>query len=821
MPGFAFDLRDVVRALRRDRAYAITAVLTLALTIGATTAVFSIVNGVLLKPLEYRESERLVAIREIWRELTSRYPTFEVNSRHFEHWRANATTFESMAQYVSRSANLTGRGEAAQIVVVSASGSIFDVLGVRAAAGRTLTPADDPERENDATGSKNAGPAVAVITDTLWRQRLGADPRIVGNPIVLDGRPHTVVGILPPDFRLPYRERMTGAVDAFIPLQVNVGWVGDHNNEAIGRLRPGVTLEKARAELDVLQAQVSKIATKQALEPVTLAASLSPLTEHVVGSSRRGLLLLMGAILAVLLIACSNLASLSLTRTIGRLREAAIRSALGASRGRLIGRTLLEQLLLSVAGGSLGIWVAWMALAAFVRTAPVDLPRVNDVALDGRVLAFAAAVSILASVLVAIFPAFRTAGRDVQGALRATTTSVAGDRGGLRRHSMLLAMQVALSVVLLVVTGLLTLSFVRVSTADRGFVAERVLAVDIALPATRYAEEKQRQPVYDRLLAAIHALPGVESATTTSMLPLRGQGQMNFMVPEGASLRASELPSANFRFVGPEFFRTLGVTVRRGRSFRAEERDPGRPAPVLVSEPTAARLWPGQDPIGRRFSRGIPGEQGFEVVGVAANARTTMLDDTQPLMVYIPYWWRSRASTSLLIRTKVDPSTIVGAVRGAVQQIDPEIAVGQSRPLEELVDASLAGRRYQTQLFIAFGLVAIFIATVGVYAVASYVVSRRRREMNIRIALGAQTSHVVGLLLRQGMAPVAAGVAAGAAGALAIGGAVSSLLFEVRARDPLVVAVVVTAVGLVGLATCGIAARRGLSLDPAAALRVE
>jgi putative ABC transport system permease protein len=243
-----------------------------------------------------------------------------------------------------------------------------------------------------------------VITDTLWRQRLGADPRIVGNPIVLDGRPHTVVGILPPDFRLPYRERMTGAVDAFIPLQVNVGWVGDHNNEAIGRLRPGVTLEKARAELDVLQAQVSKIATKQALEPVTLAASLSPLTEHVVGSSRRGLLLLMGAILAVLLIACSNLASLSLTRTIGRLREAAIRSALGASRGRLIGRTLLEQLLLSVAGGSLGIWVAWMALAAFVRTAPVDLPRVNDVALDGRVLAFAAAVSILASVLVAIFP---------------------------------------------------------------------------------------------------------------------------------------------------------------------------------------------------------------------------------------------------------------------------------------------------------------------------------------------------------------------------------------------------------------------------------
>ena len=398
---------------------------------------------------------------------------------------------------------------------------------------------------------------------------------------------------------------------------------------------------------------------------------------------------------------------------------------------------------------------------------------------------------------------------------------MAGDRGGLRRHAVLLALQVGLSVVLLVVTGLLTLSFVRVLTVDRGFIADRVLAVDISLPAARYADEKLRQPVYDRVLAAVHALPGVESASTTSMLPLRGQGQVNFMVPEGSSLQASKLPSANFRFVGPEFFRTLGVTLREGRSFRDEERDRDRPAPVLISEPTAARLWPGENPIGKRFSRGIPDEQGFEVVGVTADARTTMLDRTQPLMVYVPYWWRTRPSTSLLIKTKVDPVTILGPVRRAVQAIDPEIAVGQSRPLDELVDASLAGRRYQMQLFVAFGLVAIFIATLGVYAVASYGVSRRRREMNIRIALGAQTSQVVGLLLRQGMAPVVAGVAAGAAGALAVGGIVGSLLFEVRAHDPLVIAAVVTVVGLVGLATCGVAARRGLSLDPAAALRDE
>ena len=630
-----------------------------------------------------------------------------------------------------------------------------------------------------------------------------------------------MVGILPPDFRLPYRERLTAAVDAFIPLRLNVGWIGDHNNEAIGRLRPGVTLEQARAELDVLQAQVSKIATKEALEPVTLAASVTPLVEHVVGPSRRGLLLLMAAILAVLLIACSNLASLSLTRTIGRLREAAIRSALGASRGRLIGETLLEQLVLSLVGGSLGVWVAWMALAAFVRTAPVDLPRANEVALDGRVLAFAATLSILASVLVAVFPASRTAGRDVQTALRATTTSVTGDRGGLRRHAVLLALQVGLSVVLLVVTGLLTLSFVRVLTAERGFVAERVLAVDISLPATRYADEKLRQPVYDCLLAAVDALPGVESASTTSMLPLRGQGQVNFMVPEGSSLQASKLPSANFRFVGPEFFRTLGVTLRQGRSFRDEEHDPDRLAPVLVSEPTAARLWPGENPIGKRFSRGIPDEQGFEVVGVTADARTTMLDRTQPLMVYVPYRWRTRPSTSLLIKTKVDPATILRPVRLAVQKIDrrlPSASRGRSTSSStpRWPDAAI-----RCSSLVAFGLVAIFIATLGVYAVALYGVSRRRREMNIRIALGAQTSHVLGLLLRQGMAPVVAGVAAGAAGALAVGGIVGSLLFEVRAHDPVVIATVVGIVALVGLATCGFAARRGLSIDLAAALRDE
>jgi predicted permease len=810
MGSLAIDIRDALRSVRRDRAFAATVVATLALTIGTTTAVFSIVHGVLLEPLAYKEPQQLVALREIWRQFSDRAPTLEVNEQHFEYWRAHAKSFESLAQYVSLPANLTGHGDAAQIALVRTSGSLFSVLGTRAAIGRTLTSQDEPE----------GAPDVVTITESLWRQRLDADPGIVGHSIVLDGRPHTVVGVLPADFRLPGQQPDT-MVDACVPLRVTAGWVGDHNNQAIGRLRDGVTVEQARGELDVLQAQISEIATAEAREMVTLASAVTPLADHVVGKARRGLLLLLAAIAVVLLIACSNLANLSLTRTLGRMREAAIRSALGASRRRLIGKALLEQLLLSGAGGALGIWVAWMALALFVRTAPIDLPRVDDVALDGRVVAFAAGVSILTGVLVALVPAWRMAAGDVQAALRAKATAVASDRGSTRSHATLLALQVGLSVTLLVVTALLGTSLMRVLTVDRGFSAERVLATEVALPATRYAEEPVRRAAYDRLLAAVRALPGVEGATTTSMLPLRGQGQINFIAPEGNTLPRSALPSANFRFVAPEFFRTLGIVVRRGRSFGDAERDPNRPVPALVSEPTAERLWPGEHPIGKRFSRGIATERGFEVVGVVADARMTSLDHQPPLMVYLPYWWRSRPATSLLIKTAVDPVSLLPDVRRVIREIDPEIAVGGARPLGQIVDASVAGRRYQVRLFVAFGLVALFIATVGVYAVTSYGVSRRRREMNIRVALGAQTPQVMALILRQAATPVIAGIVAGACGALAVGGIVSSLLFEVQARDPLIVATVVAIVGSVGLVTCGLTARRGLSLDPAAALRDE
>ncbi len=808
-----FDVRDTLRGLRRDRAYAAAVVVTLALTIGGSTAVFSIVDGVLLKPLGYPEAHRLVTIQEGWNELRLLSSGIEVNEQHFEYWRGRATTFESMAQYIVLPANLTGAGDATQIPVGRVSGSFFDVLRVLAARGRVLNPSDEP----------SGRPEVAVISDACWRQRFASDPAIVGRSIVLDGKPRTIVGVLGPEFRLP-TERLVSSGEAFVPIHMDaerVGWVGDHNNEAFGRLRDGVSLEQARAELDLLQRRVSEIATREAREPVSLTSVVRPLSETVVGQSRRGLLLLLGAISAVLLIACANLANLSLTRAIGRLRDSAIRSAIGASRSRLIAGSMVEQVVLSLSGGAFGLAVAWAALRVFVRTAPIDLPRVNEVAIDGRVLAFAAGVSTIAGIAVSALPAWRQSRVDVERTLRAGALTTTSDRGGIRARGVLLALQIALSLALLAVTGLLAGSLVRVMNVDRGFAAERVLLVPVSLPANRYPTEVSLVAAYDRLLPTVRALPGVTSASVISASPLSGSGQVNAVVPAGSTRPRSEHPSANYRFVGPEFFQTMGIAVLRGRTFTDAERPPAHMMPALISDRTAQRLWPDQDALGKQFSRGIPGEAGFEVVGIVADAKLTSLERTPPLMVYLPYWWRSRMTTQLVVKTAGDPAAIMPAVRRAVSGVDDEIAIGNARPLEQLVGTSMAGRRYQVQLFVAFGVVALFIAALGVYAVTAYGVSQRRRELNIRAALGAQPAQVLGMVARQSGGPIVAGLVAGVIGAVALSGVVASLLFEVQARDPRIFAAVTLMVGAIAALATLVAARQGLTYDPAAMLRED
>jgi putative ABC transport system permease protein len=380
---------------------------------------------------------------------------------------------------------------------------------------------------------------------------------------------------------------------------------------------------------------------------------------------------------------------------------------------------------------------------------------------------------------------------------------------------------VALTLTLLTVTVLLAESFVRVMNVDRGFSTAGVLVVPFSLPANRYDTERARVDAFDRVLTATRALPGVVTVSTISMRPLSGEGQVNTIAAEGSSGARSAQPTANFRFVAPDFFRTLGIPILRGRAFADRDRAWTDRTPALVSEPAARELWPGQDPLGKRFSRGLAGEPALEVVGVVADAKLTSLERTPPLMVYVPFWWRSRAATSLLIKSAIDRAAMLGSVRRAVADVDPDIAVGDARPLIDIVDAAIAERRYQTQLFVAFGLVALSIAAIGVYGVTSYGASRRRREMNIRVALGARRAQVVALVARQAMASIGVGILAGVIAAIAAGGVVASLLFEVRARNPLVVAGVSLLVAGVGMAASVTAARRALAIDPAAALHEE
>jgi predicted permease len=810
-------IRDALKSLRRDPAFSATVILTLALTIGVITTVFSVVDGVLLRPLAYRESQRLVVIQEVVPDLAHLYPSLPANPRHFAVWRSRATSFEHLAEFQTLPLTLTGAGEPAQLQVIASSDTLFDVLGAEAALGRTLHASDE---------DKSRVPVI-VLTDRLWRQRFGADPAVVGRVAILDGVAHTVVGVLDSAFRFPTGEGLgslsatTVGPDAFVPLRIDLEGFsanGEYNYAVIGRLKAGVTPPQGLAELNVLQADIAATLTHRP----GLKARIEPLMDAVVGRARRGLLLLLGAIGAVLLIACANLANMALTRSLSRARDVAVRVAFGATRGRLISHVIVEQMILAFAGGTLGLGIAHISLAAFVRTAPIDLPRVTEIALNGRVLLFAAVISIGAGLLVSILPAWRLAGRDVQPILRASGAATTTDRGGLRARAALLTAQVALSVTLLVVTMLLAVSFVRVLRVDRGFVPDRVLAVDVTLPGIRYTAPQSRVGVYERILAAVSALPEVDNVAWTSNLPLTGESWVDAILPQGSSDATRDVPLANYRFVAPDFFRVLSIPLTNGRSLIATDLDTSRATTAaVISRRTAERMWPAVDPIGRRFTRGNSQEKPFEVVGVCADGYPSRLDVAPPMMVYVPYSYRSRTRASLVIRAGGDLSSLTGAVRKAIWHVDPEIAIANVRPMDRIVDAAVGGRRYQVMLFTGFGIVALVIATLGVYAVTANGVSRRRREMNIRVALGADRSGVMSLMVREGFAPVAAGLAAGIAGALAIGSILASLLFDVRARDPLVIAIVVAVVGGTGLLSCVLATRQGLVLDPAAALREE
>ena len=811
------DLKFALRGFRRDPLYTSAVVGTLALTLGACTAVFSIVNGVLLRPLPYPDPGQLVSIREIVPQWARQYPTLAANARHFEEWRNRSTSFASLAALDWRTTNVTGAGDPFQATVLRASGTLFDVLQMPVALGRPLARADErPEQ-----------PRVVVISDGLWRERLGSDPAVLGGTLKLGGTEHVIVGVLPPRFDVPrfgvlgHAASLRSEFAAIVPFRINlavIGWMGTFNYPVVARMNAGATIEQARAELDVIQQSVAAIARRETREAAELRGHITPLDEAIVGRARRGLLLLLGAIAGVVLIACANLANLSLSRALGRLRDAAVRSALGASRARLVRSVVLEQFVLAAAGGALGVLIARAALNLFVRTAPIDLPRAGDVVIDQRVLGFAAAVAVLAGLAVALLPAWRIGRADVQAMLRSGGHG-STDRGGARVRGALLGVQVALSVTLLVVTGLFVSSFMRLLGVDPGFSTERVVSVEIAPIAARYPDTKARAALYDRIAERARELPGVTAVAWTSALPLTGETWIDAMARIGDLRRGAQNPHANYRFVGPDYFRTLSMPILKGRSIQERDRTAAL-TPAVISARAAQTLWPDDDPIGKSFTRGDPNDR-FEVVGVVVDGRPTALDTESPLMVYVPYWYNNEGKSILVAQTSSDAGAAMGELRRAIRAVDPEVAIGAAMPLLNVVEKAVEGRRYQMSLFVAFGIVALLIATTGVYATTAYAVSRRRREMNIRVALGASVGHVFALMLRHSTAPLAAGIAAGCAGALAMGTIVSALLFEVQPRDPLVITSAVLLVGAAGMFAASTAARHGLHINPVEALRED
>ena len=809
MKNFADDLRFSVRALVREPGFVAVAVLMLALGIGCATAVFSLVNGALLNPLAYRDPGRLITIREVIPSVARIYPSVPVNARHYVEWRRQCQAFEGVALVEAASLNLTGSGEPERLDAARVSPNLFRVLGVRPALGRDFRDEEEQDGKD----------LVAVLTDGLWRRRFHADPGLIGRAIVLEGRAHTVIGVLPASFRFPDRNVFGGGqavpprTEVFRPKVFSkdelAELVGRFNYGAIARLEPGASLQRAAAELEAVQAQMETLAGERLNEK----ALVTPLLDNIVGGARRVLLVLMGAIAVLLLIVCVNLANLVLARGERRSREAAVRAALGAGRARLMRHPLLETGLICLAGGLLAIGVADIGMRLLIHYAPPNLPRIDEVRLDGRVIAFAGALVAVTALLTGLLPAWRAAGADPQAALRSGGRGIADSRAGARIRSALVMCEVGMGALLLLLAGLLMNSFTRLIRADKGFSAPTVLAVDIGLSGQKYREESAREGFYRRVFERLAAEPGVQAAGVASALPLQGETWVDM---------ASLQPNASFggipvnvRFVTADYFRTIGIPLRGGRTF--SDHDRGRNV-AIISANLAAALWPKQDPIGRKFSRG--NDQWFEVLGVAGDVR---VEAHRPpvAMMYRPYWDWMPFRTVLVARAAGEPWSIAGALRAAIRAADPDVPAARMRTMADVLDESIAVRRFQMLLAGAFAAMALLVASLGIYAVVSYTVARRTGELGVRAALGAGKAELYGLVLRQGMAPVAAGLLFAVAGAAAFGRLLESQLYEIGGRDPLTIVAAVTALGAVALGACLIPARRASRVDPMTALRYE
>jgi predicted permease len=811
------DVRYAARMLAKRPGFALVAVVTLALGIGANTAIFSVVNAVLLRSLPLPEPERLVALSET----SKKTPVMAVPYATYLDWRARQTVFESMGARMPAGGVLTGEGEPERITGRLVTASFFETLGVRPAVGRFFGEAED----------RAGGPPVMVLNHGLWRRRFGADPSVVGRRVLYNGEPWTVVGVMPQGFDFYGANNANN--DFFIPLGT---WAdrpfmrdrGSHTVMVTARLRPGVTVAQARAEMQTIAAALER---EHPASNTGVSVALNSLLDDYVGDVRPALWTVSAAVLLVLLIACANVTNLLLARAPSRRKEMAVRTALGASRRRVVRQLLVESLLLAAAGGAAGLLLAWWGVDVLVKLNPDAVPRMEEIAVDARVLGFTLTATLTTAVVFGLAPALQTSKVDLNDALKEGGRGASGGAGSRRLRHALVAVEVAVSLVLLVGAGLLFQSFRHLTRVDAGFEPRGVLTLRLRLPDAKYREAAQSMGFLREVVRRVGGLPGVEGVSVATGFPL-GPGHNQGYAVEGEpepQTTAERSPSLS-QSVGEGYFRTLGIRLLAGRDFDARDTAES-PSVVIVDEALARRHFPEapfESVLGKRLRFGGEGEPWREVVGVVRHVRHNGPEQEARPGIYRPWTQMSPRSLAdftramdLIVKRESDPEGLVPLVRREVQAVDPGQPLANVRTLQSLLDEAVAPRRFSAALVGAFALIALLLGAVGLYGVMSYAVSQRTHEIGIRMALGAQRGRIMRTVLAQGMALVVVGVGLGLAGSLAAARLIAGQLFGVTPTDPLTIGGVAALLVAVALAACYLPARRATKVDPIIALRYE